>query len=827
MAFAPGGGIHFYPRSKTHAEITEEALESVYSSAGLTTVTKSMKEARNQFVEANKAVDNNQVSSALHFDAENFAGGQQVINIALTLAVAQVRSGDFAGARNSVGSALHTTQDFYAHSNWIELGNSSPSAELARPILITNTAGTTEATCAKMAATCNASNLITHHLTSGYYGGENIGIQQEGRTGKCRHGGFFDIGPDADGTTNTWTIDTQKRQALPGINKDSGVCLGDGYKVFDSPHSDLNPSAAAVAVKATVQVFDDLKAKLTTSEFKSLLGVGPSLGFAIDTTGSMSSIIAGVRSTTIAIVNARLGTDQEPSKYVLSPFNDPSIGPAISTADANAFKTAISGLGAFGGGDCPELSMAGAYTAVDLSDNGGDIFVFTDASSKDAGLNAAVSSLASTKKVKVFFALFGSCSPYDPAYFSVANATGGQVFVLGRGEAGTVTRLSDILARNSAVDLENRQGTVANGTTTTIPFSVDSSMTKLNVSYSNIETTTLALIGPDGVTVTSATPGVTTIPLSRGVIYSMTTPQVGVWKAVIGGIGQYSLLVSGESALALDDFRFAEVAGREGHQGYFPIIGLPQLGKSYKAIARVSGAPSSVSFELRDLSGAIIKSFSLSDTDAEPDYLAGDVSIPSQSFRVYALGTAPSGTSFQRLIATVVFPQSVSVNPPAPVDLGQGQKTTYIFEVRNDGAPGTFLFAANDTGGFVSGTMVPSSATLATGGSVLTKVTLNVGSTARVGTRNSLTVTATSSTNPDIRNFAVLTSSVVAPKIIGDVSHDGVVDCADLNLIKASFGSKTGSRSFNPDVDVDSNGVIDVRDLAFVARLVSAGTVCK
>lgn len=75
VAFAPGGGVHVYPASKTHGEITEDALGSVYTSAGLTTITNSMKAARKQFVEANKAVDGDQKSSAKHFDGEIFRAG--------------------------------------------------------------------------------------------------------------------------------------------------------------------------------------------------------------------------------------------------------------------------------------------------------------------------------------------------------------------------------------------------------------------------------------------------------------------------------------------------------------------------------------------------------------------------------------------------------------------------------------------------------------------------------------------------------------------------------------------------------------------------------
>ena len=68
---------------------------------------------------------------------------------------------------------------------------------------------------------------------------------------------------------------------------------------------------------------------------------------------------------------------------------------------------------------------------------------------------------------------------------------------------------------------------------------------------------------------------------------------------------------------------------------------------------------------------------------------------------------------------------------------------------------------------------------------------------------------------------------MVAAKLFGDVNRDGLVDCADLALIKASFGSRTGSRAFNPDVDVDTNGVIDIRDLAAVSRVLPVGTNCR
>ncbi len=810
FGFAPGG-FKFFPGAKTHVEITEDALANIYAELGQTTVTKSMKAARTEITDANKDVDQDQFQAKLHFDGESFNDGQNRVVALLSDAVTEAQANNMADARKSVGSALHTVQDFYAHSNWIELKNTSPSSELGRPGVITNQSPPGEATCIQAPRTnpCFKANLITSHLTSGYYGGEDTPPSGPvPPAGKCRHSGFFD-----------------SSSGLGGINKDSDICIG-VYDpgILDSPHNDSNASAASVATAASQQVFEDLRAKLTPTQFKALLGIGPSLGFAIDTTGSMGSVIAGVQASVIGIVNGRLGTPDEPSQYVLSPFNDPSVGPVLSTSDAPSFKDAVNSLFASGGGDCPELAMAGAYNAVDALTDGGEMFLYTDATPKDAALMGAVRSLANSKNIKTFFALFGSCSPYDPAYFALANSTGGQVFILGRSEAGTVTQLSSLLAGNNTVDIESMQATIS--TPRTIPFSIDSSTSTFTLSYSNVSGTALNLLAPDGTTVTAGTPNVSTIALSSGIVYTIKSPQVGVWKAQISGSGQFSILVSGQSAVSFDEFKFVTAGGRPGHQGYYAIPGLPKLGTTTKAVAKVSGVSSTVTFQYKDLDDKLISSFVLADANAEDGRLIGDTTIPSQSFRIYATGTDPGGAAFQRLISTVVVPQSVAVTPPSPVDLGRGQVTKYIFQVTNSGAATTFAFTANDNKKFVSA-ISPTASTLSTGQSALVTVTLTVPASAAIGAIDTLTFNAVSTADPNVQNSAVLSSSVVAAKVLGDVNGDGVVNCADLALIKASFGSRSGAPAFNPDVDLDSNGLVDIRDLAIAARQLPPGTVCK
>jgi hypothetical protein len=59
-----------------------------------------------------------------------------------------------------------------------------------------------------------------------------------------------------------------------------------------------------------------------------------------------------------------------------------------------------------------------------------------------------------------------------------------------------------------------------------------------------------------------------------------------------------------------------------------------------------------------------------------------------------------------------------------------------------------------------------------------------------------------------------------------DANADGVTNCADLYLVKSSFGKWFGQPGFDIRADIVSDMVVDVRDLAFVARKLPAGTRC-
>ena len=60
----------------------------------------------------------------------------------------------------------------------------------------------------------------------------------------------------------------------------------------------------------------------------------------------------------------------------------------------------------------------------------------------------------------------------------------------------------------------------------------------------------------------------------------------------------------------------------------------------------------------------------------------------------------------------------------------------------------------------------------------------------------------------------------------GDVNNDGHVNCTDVGPVKTAFGYYRGNAKFDPQADINGDGVIDIRDLAIVSSHLPAGTRC-
>jgi len=72
----------------------------------------------------------------------------------------------------------------------------------------------------------------------------------------------------------------------------------------------------------------------------------------------------------------------------------------------------------------------------------------------------------------------------------------------------------------------------------------------------------------------------------------------------------------------------------------------------------------------------------------------------------------------------------------------------------------------------------------------------------------------------------IVVYGALSPRPVGDLDDDGLVNCADISILKASFGKRTGQPGFNASADITKDGIVDVRDLAVVSRALPAGTKC-
>lgn len=327
-------------------------------------------------------------SPSAHFDNEEFIEGSRLIINRLTDVRTKLLSDSLhvTDARISFGQALHTLQDFYAHTNWIELGSRGPYRAISTGDALGSRAPSYLETCSNCTQrSCAERNILQDisgglYLTSGYF---NIhpGTTSKPK-GKCSHGGSRDM------TTLTDAVGF-------GINKDNEL----------SDHGSLHIIAAKIALNDTIQQLQSLWTAVGNRTFGQFLGFhSSSLVIVIDTTGSMMPVIELVKQLAIGIIEFTRGDNAlfKPSNYILSPFNDPEWGPLIITTDAQFLIDKITNLTVFDGGDLPELYYHGLNDALEVCETNSLVYTFTDASAKDAYLRPKVHARATEIKARIF-----------------------------------------------------------------------------------------------------------------------------------------------------------------------------------------------------------------------------------------------------------------------------------------------------------------------------------------------------------------------------------------------------------------------------------------
>lgn len=77
-------------------------------------------------------------------------------------------------------------------------------------------------------------------------------------------------------------------------------------------------------------------------------------------------------------------------------------------------------------------------------------------------------------------------------------------------------------------------------------------------------------------------------------------------------------------------------------------------------------------------------------------------------------------------------------------------------------------------------------------------------------------------------NFTLEVPVVVPPQpVAGDVDGNGVVNCADVSIVKTALGKRLGQSGYDARADLVVNNIIDTRDLLFVRTQLPAGMACN
>ncbi|UJR16530.1 hypothetical protein I4U23_003430 [Adineta vaga] len=230
--------------------------------------------------------------SAAHFDSEAFSNGSRRILQLRKKIVEDSRNPkkDLTDARQMIGKLLHTLQDFYSHSNWVEMGNIDINTLIGHSETIGQVAAPNQATCSDTGCTkktqdCNLWQKITIRkcplvyydcsnnilstintqqiLTSGYLFNQstenNEIISKPANIGKCSHGSVMD--------------ESSHVPAIGGINKDSN-------SLIFSPHSNLHFQAVSFAINATERFLNDLRQEIGNDNFDRLFIVHPTEAIA-------------------------------------------------------------------------------------------------------------------------------------------------------------------------------------------------------------------------------------------------------------------------------------------------------------------------------------------------------------------------------------------------------------------------------------------------------------------------------------------------------------------------------------------------------------------
>ncbi|XP_051982691.1 von Willebrand factor A domain-containing protein 7-like [Xyrauchen texanus] len=745
-AVAESEGREFKPTGSAAEELLSACLDTATGEVS----GSRFRTALNQIYMQNSYVDRDMMDSAPHhFNNEAFNEGRNLITQGTAAIKANVHTNNLQTARETLGRVCHTLQDFYSHSNWVELGNKSPYANLIRPDLpIENIADVTIPTCSDCASGKCPNPLLPvilneKYLTSGYMGL----LSSDKPQGKCSHGGNTDL--------------SSSQNPRGGINKDERL----------SYNAHLHNTAANLASEATLDLLEDIRGAIGNKDYLRLMGITRSavLVFVIDTTGSMSQDIAEAKRVAYNIIDSKNGTQDEPSQYILVPFNDPDFGPLIRTTDPDVMKSEIDKLSASGGGDIPEMCLSGLQLALTGAPSSSQIYVFTDAPAKDMSLENTINALIRSTKSTVSFFMTAPMrrrrelprSQFQ-VYYDMALASGGQAIEVSKSRLSQATDIIVDTSTSAMVTILQRSRNP--GLVESFPFLLDKSVSNTTI-YITGSDLIFTLRSPTGVSQANT---VASGPL--GIIQKVGNLQrielngmdMGLWNIDMKSTGSYTIKVIGQSAISFIYDFVEEFKGP--HPGYAVIDGRPSAGLPTKLLIMLTGGKGPEVLEVQEVALMDVSRLRVSNGTIENMtngyFLVTVKEVPEGEFVVWLKGKDTTSSSlFQRQSTTQMSQSKVSIKAMVGSSMQPGKVFKQNFTVTTNGTGGVYtIHARNDKSIPMN---YPSTLTLVSGESVQGTVSLTPPANTVSGTDVTLTMEAEGPGGSD-SNYVVLRLSVLS-----------------------------------------------------------------
>src|SRR5437762_9773745 len=356
-----------------------------------------------------------------------------------------------------------------------------------------------------------------------------------------------------------------------------------------------------------------------------------------------------------------------------------------------------------------------------------------------------------------------ACGPADPAYIRTANETGGIPMFLQRSEAAKAFHLVRESTRNNVATVFWATGAL-DGKTQTIEIPVDSVTERITFTFSmDTKGSKLTLTEPSGATITEGSAGAEVTELNCGRIMTVSSPEVGNWRAEIAGTGRFWMEAEAQSDIHFVSVEFVKEGGRPGHDGLFRIQGQPVAGRPATLEVLLSAtATKTTDFRLVTERGETIQKLQMRTVNSDRATLefAGSLDLPKAPFRVAVTGRDANGQRYQRFFGALFHAESVEVSPKLDFDeLLAGSTKRATFTVHNIGSPRTFRIVVTDARQLVR-KVEPRELSLGMDESGIVQVDLTVPAETAPGVEDDVVVVATSTAGPGTSNSSVAHFSV-------------------------------------------------------------------